>query len=347
MADRSAVAAPVVVEPEPVIAKPVAEALETKAEEKPAVVMEPAPTIQSVQPVTIRRREPLPVLRPRLNLCTPSGQKIDAASRILILADGSKTADSLARRLRSRKAQVMVLTTVDESTLAKVQAWQAESPVTGMYYLPALNVEPALSELDAASWDAELEARILPLYHLLRLVGPEAFLVSATRMGGLHGYGADGASAPFGGAVSGFSKAMGLERSTLMVKVVDFAEDEDPARIASLLIEETLTDSAVVEVGWRGEQRFGIAMLDRDVDVQPFNLGDHPVFLVSGGTAGITASVVTDLAQQTQGTFYLLGRSELPDPQDTDIQQAFGGREALKTATMKRLAAQGQKLTPR
>ncbi len=140
---------------------------------------------------------------------------------------------------------------------------------------------------------------------------------------------------------------MGLERSSLLVKVVDFAEDEDAARIASLLIEETLIDSAVVEVGWRGEQRFGIAMLDRDVDEQTLNLGEHPVFLVSGGTAGITASVVTDLAQQTQGTFYLLGRSELPDAQDADIQLAHSGRDALKTATMQRLAAQGQKLTPR
>ena len=310
-------------------------------------MIEQAPAVEPVEAVTIRRRIPLPVLRPRLNLCTPSGQKIDATSRILIVADSSKTADNLARRLRGRKAQVMVVTTVDETALAKVQAWQAESPVTGMYYLPALNVEPTLSEMDALSWDVELEARILPLYHLLRLVGPEAFLVSATRMGGLHGYGADGASAPFGGAVSGFTKAMGLERSNLLVKVVDFAEDEDAARVASLLIEETLTDSAVVEVGWRGEQRFGIAMLDRDVDEQTLDLGDHPVFLVSGGTAGITASVVTDLAQQTQGTFYLLGRSELPDPQEADIQLAHSGREALKTATMQRLAAQGQKLTPR
>jgi len=83
--------------------------------------------------------------------------------------------------------------------------------------------------------------------------------VCATRMGGLHGYGADGASAPLGGAVSGFAKAMSMERPTLLVKVVDFAEDETPAQTATLLIEETLVDSAVVEIGWRGEQRFGIA----------------------------------------------------------------------------------------
>jgi len=348
LAERTAPAAPQPVEPAaPAMVEPVVAEVETKGEEKPASPVESTPSTEPEQPVTIRRRVPLPVLRPRLNLCTPTGLKIDASCRILVVGDNEKTADALAHRLRGRKAQVMVVTNVDETALAKIQAWQAETPVTGMYYLPALNIEPSLTELDAASWDAELDARILPLYHLLRLVGPQAFLVSATRMGGLHGYGADGASAPLGGAVSGFTKAMGMERANLLVKVVDFAEDESSARIASLLIEETLVDSAVVEVGWRGEQRFGIAMLDREVEEQKLDLGSHPVFLVSGGTAGITASVVTDLAQQTQGTFYLLGRAELPDPQDAGIQLAHSGREALKTATMQRLAAEGQKLTPK
>jgi hypothetical protein len=129
--------------------------------------------------------------------------------------------------------------------------------------------------------------------------------------------------------------------------VVDFAEDETPAQTATLLIEETLVDSAVVEIGWRGEQRFGIAILERNVEEQILDLGKNPVFLISGGTGGITASVVTDLAQQTKGIFYLLGRSELPDTQDSEIQLARSGREALKTAVIQRLVAEGQKPTPK
>ncbi|HAL17456.1 MAG TPA: beta-ketoacyl synthase [Anaerolineaceae bacterium] len=340
VAERAAASAPKAVEAAPV-------EVEAKLEETPAPQVSPTAAAAQATTGAIRRRIPIPVLRPRLDLCTPSGVTIDASSRILVVADSGKTADGLARRLRGRKAQVLVIPTLDEAALAKVQQWQAEAPVTGVYYLPALNVEPALADLDAATWESELEARVLPLYHLLRLVGPESFLVCATRMGGLHGYGADGASAPMGGAVSGFAKAMGMERPNLMVKVVDFAEDEIPARAATLLIEETLVDSAVVEVGWRGEQRYGIAVLDRDVAEQTLNLGKNPIFLVSGGTGGITASVVTDLAQQTRGTFYLLGRSELPDAQDPDIQLARSGREALKNAVMQRMVADGKKPTPK
>jgi len=266
VAERAAASAPKAVEAAPV-------EVEAKLEETPAPQVSPTAAAAQATTGAIRRRIPIPVLRPRLDLCTPSGVTIDASSRILVVADSGKTADGLARRLRGRKAQVLVIPTLDEAALAKVQQWQAEAPVTGVYYLPALNVEPALADLDAATWESELEARVLPLYHLLRLVGPESFLVCATRMGGLHGYGADGASAPMGGAVSGFAKAMGMERPNLMVKVVDFAEDEIPARAATLLIEETLVDSAVVEVGWRGEQRYGIAVLDRDVAEQTLNLG--------------------------------------------------------------------------
>lgn len=331
--------APAVAATQTVESVEVVEEQETRTEDAPEVVT------QKVS--TIRRRVPVPVLRPRLDLCSPTGISLDASSRILVIADSGKTADSLTRRLRGRKASVLVVNPTDETALAKVEQWHAESPVTGIYYLPALEVEPILAEMDGAAWKTELEKRVMPLYHLMRSVGPESFLICATHMGGLHGYGADGASAPMGGAVSGFAKAMGIERPNLFVKVVDFAEDETPSRMAKLLIEETLVDAAAVEIGWRGEQRFGIALLERPVEAQTFDLGKNPVFLVSGGTGGITAPVVTDLVQQTQGIFYLMGRSELPDAKDPDILLVRSGREKLKQAVMQRMAAEGQKPTPK
>ncbi len=51
---------------------------------------------------------------------------------------------------------------------------------------------------------------------------PGTFLVSATRLGGLHGYGPDGATAPLGGAVTGFTKAYKREQPDVLVKAVDF-----------------------------------------------------------------------------------------------------------------------------
>ncbi|MFN8450561.1 MAG: hypothetical protein U0521_18730 [Anaerolineae bacterium] len=49
------------------------------------------------------------------------------------------------------------------------------------------------------------------LYDAVSAAG--TFLVTGTRLGGLHGYGADGATAPLGGAVVGFAKAYKRERT--------------------------------------------------------------------------------------------------------------------------------------
>ena len=51
---------------------------------------------------------------------------------------------------------------------------------------------------------------------------PGTFLISATRLGGQHGYDEAGAIAPLGGAVTGFTKAYKRERPDALVKAVDF-----------------------------------------------------------------------------------------------------------------------------
>ena len=91
--------------------------------------------------------------------------------------------------------------------------------------------------------------RVKNLYHVGRMLYEQmnvsgAFLVSATRLGGLHGYGADGASAPLGGAVVGFTKAYKRERGTALVKAVDFEVSRKTAAYADALIAETLYDPA-------------------------------------------------------------------------------------------------------
>jgi NAD(P)-dependent dehydrogenase (short-subunit alcohol dehydrogenase family) len=182
----------------------------------------------------------------------------------------------------------------------------------------------------------------MPLYHLLREITNEPFLVSATRLGGTHGYGPQAVTEPIGGAISGFTKAISIERPEQFAKVVDFTADETPTQIAARLIEETLRDPGVVEVGWEGSQRYSVGLVERAVDSEAFDLGKKPVFLVSGGSGGITAPVVIDLAQHTKGTFYLLGRTPLPQEVDEDIQRVRNDREGLKKDLLTRI----EKATP-
>ena len=56
------------------------------------------------------------------------------------------------------------------------------------------------------------------------------FLVSATRLGGQHGYDEAGAFAPLGGAVTGFTKTYKRERPDALVKAVDFEAGPRPRR---------------------------------------------------------------------------------------------------------------------
>jgi hypothetical protein len=105
--------------------------------------------------------------------------------------------------------------------------------------------------------------RVKNLYTAMRtlydsVTGPNTFLVSATRLGGLHGYGPTGATAPLGGAVVGFTKAYNMEQA-LRARMQARASRSRPwtssrrrktAEPADQLIAETLFDPGVVEVGY-------------------------------------------------------------------------------------------------
>ena len=72
--------------------------------------------------------------------------------------------------------------------------------------------------MDGATWHEALRVRVKSLYVTMRTlyeqVAPAGtFLVSATRLGGQHGYDEAGAVAPMGGAVTGFTKTYKRERT--------------------------------------------------------------------------------------------------------------------------------------
>jgi len=296
---------------------------------------------------TIQRRIPAPVLRPRLDLCQSTCIGLEAGSRILVIGGPAKVNEALVKKLKNRKLDVLSLDVSDSETLGKITTWAAEGTVEGVYFLAALEVEPSLNEITLDEWNEALEKRIFALAEIQRIMPASAFLVCATRLGGLHGYGPQGASAPMGGAVSGFTKALGWERPEGFVKIVDFSLDSTPATIATRLIEETLNDPGVVEVGWEGDLRFGIALVPKPL-AEPVGVEfpEGSVYLVSGGTGGIIAPILLDLAQVSHGTFYLLGRTQLPERNHPDLQKLKTDRNGLRLELMQRLSQGGQKVTP-
>ncbi|MGB9799729.1 MAG: SDR family NAD(P)-dependent oxidoreductase [Thermanaerothrix sp.] len=293
----------------------------------------------------IRRRVPQAVLRPRATLCQPTGIDLSAGLRVVLVEDQGGVGLALARRLRVRKVKVLMIPAEwSEQTRARVQGWVQDGKVDGVFFLPGLDVHPELDAMEDEQWQVEVQRRAQTLFDLLQTLPGEPFLIAATRLDGRQGFSGEPLAAPLGGLVSGLVKAVSWERANTLVKVVDFAPQAEAAEIAAQLIEELLYDPGVVEVGRHQGQRYGVTLVEAPLDtvVSP-DWGKKPVFLITGGSGGITQAVVRDLARQTHGVFYLIGRSPLPAPNDPDLMLLRQDRSALRQVLLKRLAAEGKR----
>jgi NAD(P)-dependent dehydrogenase (short-subunit alcohol dehydrogenase family) len=164
-------------------------------------------------------------------------------------------------------------------------------------------------------------------------------------MGGLQGIGR--AANPLGGGISGFLKALRRERPGSMIKTIDFGIKSTPAAVTRALIAETLQDPENGEIGYIGELRFGITLQPAEESpVSSASSLEKNVFVISGGSGGITTAVVDDLAQKTRGRFYLLGRTALISKDSPELKNLKQDRVAFKTSLQASLAVDGAKVTP-
>jgi NAD(P)-dependent dehydrogenase (short-subunit alcohol dehydrogenase family) len=301
------------------------------------------------------RRVPVPSLRPPLAWCKPTGVTLGKGDRVVVGGDEGGVAAALARALGKEGVVVLSLdsATPTEAVASRLAAWLKEGSVHGVFWLPALDVEPGIADMDLAAFRETNRRRVKNLHAAMRVLyedvaAPGTFLVSATRMGGLHGQTPEGATAPLGGAVAGFTKAYKRERPEALVKVVDFAPDAQAAGVAEALVAEAVADPGVVEVGYHDELRWTIGLEERKAaDGRPgLPLTKDTVFVVTGAAGGITSAIVADLAGASGGTFYLLDLVAEPSRTDPKIALIRHDREKLKAALIEEARAKGEKPTP-
>ena len=303
----------------------------------------------------VPRRVPAAVWRPSLDVCKPTGIELAEGARVIVMPDNGGVGRALIDRLEKRDTEVLVLDPDNDSVAIgkQVAAWVSEGPVTGLYWLPALDGHVAVSEMDATTWQSATDLQIKALYEAVQplyeqLQSNEHFLIAATRLGGRHGYDANGASNPLGGAVCGFVKSFKRERNDVLCKVVDFAPSRKTAALAEQLIDETLADPGVVEVGIHEGARWAIGLREFPCDGTPtgFELGSDSVFVVTGAAGSIVSAIVADLATASAGTFHLLDLAPEPDPTDADIARFAADRDGLKREIFERIKASGERATP-
>jgi malonyl CoA-acyl carrier protein transacylase len=303
----------------------------------------------------IPRRVPTAVWRPSLDVCKPTGVELGEGTRVIIMPDSGGVGRALIERLEKRDVEVLVLDPDKDSvTVGKqVAAWASQGPVSGLYWLPALDAHAAIAEMDDATWQASVDLRIKALYEAAKplydqLQSRHHFIVAATRLGGRHGYDDTGSINPLGGGVCGFVKSLKRERNDVLCKVVDFAPSRKTAALAKQLVAETLADPGVVEVGIEDAGRWSIGLREIPCDATEtgFELTRDTVFVVTGAAGSIVSAIVADLATASAGTFHLLDLAPKPDATDPDIARFVTDRDGLKREIFERIKAAGERATP-
>jgi acyl transferase domain-containing protein/NAD(P)-dependent dehydrogenase (short-subunit alcohol dehydrogenase family) len=336
---------------EPAQKKPAASAVS-----KPTPIAAQRPLPASLDAANrIPRRVPVPNLRPPLALCKPTGVTLCLGHRVILMADQSGVADALTQRLQALGVEILLIEhTPDVEQLAsRLKTCLAAGPIHGVYWLPALDNEGDLTAMDFASWHEALRVRVKSLYATMRILyeqiaPPGTFLVSATRLGGQHGYDKAGALAPLGGAVAGFTKTYKRERLDALVKTVDFEAERNPSEVADILIGETLRDPGAVEIGYKEGLRWTIGLQEQPAaDGKPgLTLDSNTVFLVTGAAGSIVSAITADLATASGGTFYLLDLVPEPDPTNPDLRRFVTDKDGLKRDLFARIQARGERATP-
>jgi 3-oxoacyl-(acyl-carrier-protein) synthase/NAD(P)-dependent dehydrogenase (short-subunit alcohol dehydrogenase family)/acyl carrier protein len=348
--DRSALpaTAPVSVKSELTEPKPLSSSSPTS--------IQPRPVLASFDAANrIPRRVPVATLRPPLALFKTTGVKLDSNSRVVVMPDRGGVAEALTTALRARGVEVLYIdAALDADKLAALlKTWTAAGPVQGVYWLAALDHEGDLRELDSAAWHEAVRVRVKSLYITMRTLYEHVaragtFLVTATRLGGHHGYDEAGALSPLGGAVTGFAKTYKRERPESLVTALDLEAGRNVAEVADLLIEEILRDPGVVEIGYTADQRWAVGLAEQPAaDGQPgMVLDNNSVFVITGAAGSIVSAITADLAAASGGTFYLLDLVPKPDPDNPDLKRFVTDKENLKRDLFTRIQARGERATP-
>jgi NAD(P)-dependent dehydrogenase (short-subunit alcohol dehydrogenase family)/acyl carrier protein len=316
----------------------------------------PRPALASFEAANnIPRRVPVPVLRPALEFCKSTGVSLEGGRRVVIMPDQGGVADALTQLLQAKGVEVLRIEGLrdTEALTSRLTSWLSGGPIHGVYWLPALDHEGPLNTMDPTAWRDAVQLRVKSLYTTMRALYGQieragTFLVSATRLGGLHGYDDAGAVAPLGGPVVGFTKTYKRERPEAHIKAVDFEAGLVAAEVAKLLVEETLSDPGAVEVGYQAGLRWSIGLEERPaMDGQPgLALNENTVFVITGAAGSIVSAITVDLANASSGTFYLLDLVPKPDPDNPDLKRFTADKDGLKRELFARIQARGERATP-
>jgi len=172
-------------------------------------------------------------------------------------------------------------------------------------------------------------------------------VLNLTAMDGKFGFGRGGRMALTSSGLTGLFKTFQQEYPTLRVKTVDLDLSAGNALMGPRLIEELTQNDTLVEVGLSAAGRSTLKLAL--TTAHPSQLGPMPlekssVVLITGGANGITFDTALRLAELSQPTLILAGRSPLPEAEAEETRDLNTAQ--LRTYLIQQRKAQGQPMIP-
>ena len=298
----------------------------------------PAPAIPNGAPVgeclpfelagaTIARHAVRAVAAPASGMGMPG---LYTASNVEIVATQDATAEALAAILRTHGVG---------ATIVSEPGANAEAVIHLGGLLPTTTREDTLAVNRVVFADAQRVAA--------RFEERGGVFITVQDTGGTFGLLTEPGPRAWAGGIAALAKTAAQEWTTAEVKAIDIAlGEQSPIAVAESLAQEILAGGAELEVGLGSRHgRVTVVADERQVTTHTRRIDYRDVIVVSGGARGVTAASVIALANETQASFVLIGRTELGD--EPSAARGLAGDADLKRALLADAAAQGLKLTPK
>ena len=154
-----------------------------------------------------------------------------------------------------------------------------------------------------------------------------AILASVTQMGGQFGLNGlamgESDACPVSGGIAGLIKTADKEWPEVFCKAIDINNTGSTNTIAESIVNECLLEGplevGLAEIKETGNELYTLDLntAEIDKDNKTISLNSKDVIVVTGGARGVTAEIAVALAETYQTNLLLLGRSEIPEPEET------------------------------
>ncbi|MDH4064345.1 MAG: SDR family NAD(P)-dependent oxidoreductase, partial [Acidobacteriota bacterium] len=239
---------------------------------------------------------------------------IGAGWTVLLTDDGLGVADRLATMLKAAGADVETARAGDDLAQARTRLGR----VRALVLLHPLAIDPAVAALDAQAWREVLDRKVGASFRAIQaLKGEVEITVGVTAMAGPFGWRGQLVD-PAGAGVAGLLKSLAQEAPAMLVKAIDVerpATRDEATRLAATVLTEIERGGRRVEVGYREGTRLVPRVVTEplDLSVAPrVAIGPESVVVAIGGSRGITAAVVKELARRYRPRLVLVGTRPLP-----------------------------------